>query len=122
VCHEWLLHGERNRESCSSHKLESQFERENRRTRKRTFSLTERAAQMLKGGKAGSKSPFVSDSPEAAMLGTSLDHQHAAVRDTLKLPMEFVIHGLRHTMVTRLGEAGSLQQNATREKLRKSLN
>ncbi len=28
------------------------------------------------------------------------------VRETLKLPADFVIHSLRHTMLTRLGEAG----------------
>jgi integrase len=29
------------------------------------------------------------------------------VRDTLKLSKEFVVHSLRHTMLTRLGEAGA---------------
>ena len=39
-------------------------------------------------------------------LVSSLDHQHAAVRKLLKLPKTFVVHSLRHTMLTRLGEAG----------------
>ena len=40
-------------------------------------------------------------------MGTSLDHQHIDVRTVLKLPEDFVIHSLRHTMLTRLGEAGA---------------
>jgi integrase len=63
---------------------------------------------MLKTRKATTKSPWVfpGESPEAAILGTSIDHQHDEVRDTLKLCQEFV-HSLRHTMLTRLGEAGT---------------
>jgi len=37
---------------------------------------------------------------------TSLDRPHGKVREALKRPEEFVIHSLRHTMLTRLGEAG----------------
>ena len=40
------------------------------------------------------------------LVGTSLDHQHQKVRAILKLPKDFVIHSLRHTMLSRLGEAG----------------
>ena len=43
---------------------------------------------------------------EQAFVGTSLNHQHQRARKTLKLPTDFVIHSLRHTMLTRLGEAG----------------
>ena len=43
---------------------------------------------------------------ELPFVGTSLNHQHQRVRKTLKLPADFVIHSLRHTMLTRLGEAG----------------
>ena len=43
---------------------------------------------------------------------TSIDHQHADVRDTLKLSEEFVVHSLRHTMLTRLGEAGTIMKIA----------
>src|SRR5215469_17093315 len=41
------------------------------------------------------------------MLNTSLAHLHAKVRRTLGLPTEFVLHSLRHTFCTRLGEAGT---------------
>jgi integrase len=39
------------------------------------------------------------------MLGTSLDHLHEQQRETMKMPQEFVLHSLRHTYGTRLGEA-----------------
>lgn len=76
---------------------------------KRNLSLTARAAAMLRSRKAASKSTWVfpGDTPEAAILGTSLDHQHEDARDALKLGKEFVIHSLRHTMLTRLGESGA---------------
>jgi hypothetical protein len=58
---------------------------------------------MLKARKAASKSDWVfpGNSPDAAILGTSIDHQHEDVRDTLKLSKEFVVHSLRHSMLTR---------------------
>jgi integrase len=76
---------------------------------RRNLSLTACAAEMLKARKLASKSIWVfpGDSPDAAILGTSIDHQHDTVRDTLKLSKEFVVHSLRHTMLTRLGEAGA---------------
>jgi integrase len=43
---------------------------------------------------------------DSSFLATSLNHQHSKVRDLLGLPKDFVIHSLRHTMLTRLGEAG----------------
>jgi integrase len=76
---------------------------------KRNLSLTARAAEMLKARKDAAKSAWVfpGDSPDAAILGTSIDHQHDDVRTTLKLPEDFVVHSLRHTMLTRIGEAGA---------------
>ena len=41
------------------------------------------------------------------MLTTSLAHLHARVRGALGLPAEFVLHSLRHTFCTRLGEEGT---------------
>lgn len=41
------------------------------------------------------------------MLNTSLAHLHAKVRRALGLPAEFVLHSLRHTFCTRLGEEGT---------------
>ena len=79
------------------------------RNAKRNLSLTVRAAEMLKNRKALVKSAWVfpGDSEAASILGTSIDHQHDDVHDTLKLSKEFVVHSLRHTMLTRLGEAGA---------------
>jgi integrase len=37
---------------------------------------------------------------------TYLNRMHQKVRTTLRLPVEFVLHSLRHTMLSRLGEAG----------------
>ncbi len=37
----------------------------------------------------------------------SLDHQHGKVCKLLRLPSAFVIHSLRHTYGTRLGEAAA---------------
>src|ERR1041385_8208251 len=54
---------------------------------------------------AGEAMVFSGDKPDAPILG--IGHQHDTVRTTLKLPADFVIHSLRHTMLTRLGEAGA---------------
>jgi len=40
------------------------------------------------------------------MLVTSLDHLHGKVRESLKMPADFVVHSLVHTMLTRLGMLG----------------
>jgi integrase len=76
---------------------------------KRNLSLTASAAEMLKGRKSEVESAWVfpGDSSDAPILGTSLDHQHDDVRKAQKLDQDFVIHSLRHTMLTRLGEAGA---------------
>ena len=76
---------------------------------KRTLSLTPRVAAMLKARKAAAKSAFVfpSESLDGPLLVTSLDHLHNDVRELLGQDSEFVLHSLRHTMLTRLGEAGA---------------
>ncbi|HEX9423940.1 MAG TPA: tyrosine-type recombinase/integrase [Pyrinomonadaceae bacterium] len=38
---------------------------------------------------------------------TSLDHLHKKLRSDLQLPKDCVIHSLRHTFLTRFGEAGA---------------
>jgi integrase len=38
---------------------------------------------------------------------SGVNHAHERVRDVLGLPKEFVLHSLRHTFGTRLGEAGA---------------
>jgi hypothetical protein len=46
-----------------------------------------------------------STAPDVPFVGTSLYHQHQKVRRLLKQPKDSVIHSLRHTFLTRLGEA-----------------
>src|SRR5262249_54060967 len=57
--------------------------------------------------KASSVWVFPNDAGTNPVPGTSLDHQNAKLRKQLNLPDEFVIHSLRHTMLTRLGESGA---------------
>jgi integrase len=66
---------------------------------RRAVSLTSRAAAMLEARlRIGPRVFEVSES--------ALQHQHQKLRDKLGLDREFVLHSLRHTMLTRLGEAG----------------
>lgn len=39
-------------------------------------------------------------------MATSLNHLHGKVRTKLGLSDDFVLHSMRHTFLTRLGEAG----------------
>ena len=74
----------------------------------RNSSLSARTKEMLSERNHLVNSQYVfpgrSDKP---FVVTSLCHQHAIVRRQMKLSSEFVIHSLRHTMLTRLGEAGT---------------
>lgn len=76
----------------------------------RAVSLTGRVSAMLKARMTSNDSPWLfpgaGKATENAFLSTSLDHQHSTVRTTLGLPKDFVLHSLRHTFLTRLGEAG----------------
>jgi integrase len=74
---------------------------------RRTVSLTARVREMLTGRSKESSSELVFPGRGGnPILVTSLDHQHAKVRDLLKMPEDFVVHSLRHTMLTRLGLLG----------------
>jgi integrase len=74
---------------------------------RRTLSLTARAVTMLTARSKTSTSEFVfCGRLGKPILVTSLDHQHSRVRESLKLPADFVVHSLRHTMLTRLGLLG----------------
>ena len=75
---------------------------------RRNVPLTDRAKQMLENRKARSHSMLVfAEKGDAPMLVTSLDHLHAEVRKSLGMSNEFVLHSLRHTYGTRLGEGGA---------------
>lgn len=75
---------------------------------KRNVSLTARARSVLAARReeAVGEWVFPGEREGKPIVGTSLAHQHKRVRDMLELPGDFVIHSLRHTMLTRLGEAG----------------
>lgn len=82
----------------------------------RNLSLTARASDVLFARRKKSVSPYVfpGDSPDSPLLVTSLDHLHRRVcepmldgKKQVLFPREFVLHGLRHTFLTRLGEAGA---------------
>ncbi len=78
------------------------------RNAKRNLSLTTRVRELLERRKADSQSEWVFAKPnEVPMLVSSLDHIHAKLRTGLKLSSGFVLHSLRHTFLTRLGESGA---------------
>jgi integrase len=81
---------------------------------RRVVPLTDRAAAMLRERVESSSAPFVfANRGGEAYLVTSLNHVH---RDAFApkvngkrvpiFPGDFVLHSLRHTMLTRLGESG----------------
>ena len=83
------------------------------RNAKRNVSLTARVREVLAARQEQAQSLYVfpgypNDGKPGSKpyRGTSLNHQHQKVRPLLKLPKDFVLHSFRHTMLTRLGEAG----------------
>lgn len=76
---------------------------------KRNLSLTRRVRQVLERRRKEARSAWVFTNEagsEPASLYT-LDSQHARTRTALSMPRDFVLHSLRHTFGTRLGEAGA---------------
>jgi integrase len=90
-------------------KLRYLFVREGKsRNARRHVSLTARAQEMLVNRSLDSKSEYVFASHAGKpYLVTSLDHLHHKLRGDLQLPKDCVIHSLRHTFLTRFGEAGA---------------
>lgn len=80
------------------------------RSSKRNLSLTATAQMILLRQKQISQCEhvFVSDQDHTKPASISaVNHAHERVREVLGLPAEFVLHSLRHTFGTRLGEAGA---------------
>jgi len=81
---------------------------------RRIIPLTDRAASMLRERAESATSPYVFANREGKpYLGTSINHLHrdacAPKVDGKRRPLfpaDFVLHSLRHTMLTRLGESG----------------
>jgi integrase len=77
------------------------------RNARRNIPLTDRVALMLRRRMAEGVGTWVFANREGKpYLVTSLNHLHQKVRASMGLPKDFVIHSLRHTMLTRLGESG----------------
>jgi integrase len=73
----------------------------------RNVPLSQRVVAVLKRWKP-SESGYVFHREDGSPLSqTVLDQQHARVRKLLKFPADFVLHSLRHTFGTRLGESGA---------------
>jgi integrase len=74
---------------------------------RRVLSLTARVRGMLAARMLATESTWVFPGEgNGSFVATSFDHQHKKLRTNLGLPKDFVLHSLRHTMLTRLGEAG----------------
>jgi integrase len=78
---------------------------------KRNVPLTGRARAMLQSRWAEQNPKnrwvFPSEDGSRPVPYPTVRDQHEELRKKLKLPAEFVIHSLRHTCFTRLGEAGA---------------
>jgi integrase len=75
---------------------------------RRSVPLTSRSRMMLEARRKTARSLSVlAEDASGPMLNTSLAHLHAKVRAELGFPAEFVLHSLRHTFCTRLGEAAT---------------
>lgn len=96
-------------DAANGKKLGYLFVREGKsKNARRHVSLTPRAQQMLVNRSLESKSEYVfANRWGEPYLVTSLDHLHKKLRDRLQLPKDCVIHSLRHTFLTRFGEAGA---------------
>ena len=73
----------------------------------RNVPLSERAIAVLNRW-GPNPTGFVFARADGTLLPDShLDQQHARIRKLLKMPIDFVLHSLRHTFGTRLGESGA---------------
>ena len=76
---------------------------------KRNLSLTRRVRQVLERRKKAARCEwlFTDETASGPVSIYTLDSQHARTRTALSMPRDFVLHSLRHTFGTRLGEAGA---------------
>jgi len=79
------------------------------RNARRNVPLTAGARNMLATRKAAAKGPWVFTNEEGTgqLSRSTVSHQHTELRRKLKFPEGFVVHGFRHTMLTRLGASGT---------------
>jgi integrase len=96
-------------DAANGKKLGYLFVREGKsKNARRHVSLTPTAQSMLVNRSLESTSEYVfANSKGSPYLVTSLDHIHSKIRANLQLSKDCVIHSLRHTFLTRFGEAGA---------------
>ena len=73
----------------------------------RNVPVSERVVAVLKKWEPAEKGRVFHREDGSPLTDSQLDQQHADVRKLLKLPSDFVLHSLRHTFGTRLGESGA---------------
>jgi integrase len=75
--------------------------------RTRHVPLTARAESILQNLGISETGYVFRHEDGTRLLESSLAHTHKRLRTLLKMPAEFVLHSLRHTFGTRLGESGT---------------
>jgi integrase len=75
--------------------------------RTRNVPLSARSLEILRRWKPKRAGLVFSRTDGSPLQGSLLGQQQARVRQMLKFPSDFVLHSLRHTFGTRLGEAGA---------------
>lgn len=75
--------------------------------RTRHVPLTSRAESILRKLGPSEAGYIFHNGDGGRLLESSLAHTHKRVRTLLKMPVGFVLHSLRHTFGTRLGESGT---------------
>jgi integrase len=77
------------------------------RNARRILPLTDKANEMLRNRQQLANGELVFANRDGRRyLVTSINHLHQKARAMVGLGKDFVIHSLRHTMLTRLGESG----------------
>lgn len=77
------------------------------RNAQRTLDVTKEGAAMLKARKSAAIGfyVFMNRRGDGPLSVSTVESQHSKLRTQLKMSSDFVIRSLRHTMLTRLGEA-----------------
>ncbi len=75
---------------------------------RRRVNMTSRVHAMLAQRHMESEFTYVfGRKGDKVPLNSSRSHEHVKIRKRLNLPKSFVLHSLRHTALTRLGQAGA---------------
>ena len=73
----------------------------------RNVPLSERSCEILRRSHPARAGLVFHRADGSPIQGSLMGQQHARVRELLKFPSDFVLHSLRHTFGSRLGEAGA---------------